>query len=140
MNDDCLFCRIIAGQVPAERVYEDGDALAFLDIMQAARGHTLVVPRVHAASLPELPDAAATGLFRAVKAVMGKIDRALSPLAFNVGWNHGLAAGQHVFHLHVHVLPRFTPGGMGVQALGISEAGGGDREQLARLGTAIRGA
>jgi histidine triad (HIT) family protein len=140
MGDDCLFCRIIAGQLPAERVFESPGALAFLDLMQAARGHTLVVPRLHAPSLPELPDDAAAELFRAVKAVMGKIDRALSPMAFNVGWNHGLAAGQHVYHLHVHVLPRFTPGGMGVQALGLSEGGGGDREQLARLGAAIRGA
>jgi histidine triad (HIT) family protein len=140
MGDDCIFCRIIAGQVPAERVFESAEAIAFLDLMQASRGHTLVVPKVHVPSLPELSDADSAGLFRAVKAVMGKIDRALTPLAFNVGWNHGLAAGQHVFHLHVHVLPRFTPGGMGVQALGISEGGGGDREQLARLGAAIRGA
>jgi histidine triad (HIT) family protein len=140
MKEDCPFCRIVAGQLPAERVYESPGALAFLDLMQAARGHTLVIPRVHAASLPELPDDAAAELFRAVKAVMGRIDRALSPMAFNVGWNHGLAAGQHVFHLHVHVLPRYAPGGTGVQALGLSEGGGGDREQLARLGAAIRAA
>ena len=69
---------------------------------------------------------------------MEKIDRALSPKAFNVGWNHGLAAGQHVPHLHVHILPRFSPGGMGVQALGDAE--GSDRAQLASLGAAIRGA
>jgi len=138
MGDDCLFCRIIAGQVPAERVYESAGSLAFLDLMQAARGHTLVVPKVHAPSLPELPDDDAAELFRAVKAVMGRIERALSPLAFNVGWNHGLAAGQHVFHLHVHVLPRYAPGGMGVQALGLSEGGAGDREQLASLGAALR--
>jgi len=140
MPDDCLFCRIVAGQIPAERVHETGQVLAFLDIMQASRGHTLVVPKVHAASLLDLPDQAAAGLFGAVKVVMGKIDRALSPLAFNVGWNHGQAAGQHVFHLHVHVLPRFTPGGPGVQALGISEGDGGDRLRLAALAEAIRSA
>ena len=138
MADDCIFCRIIAGQIPAARVHETDGALAFLDIMQASRGHTLVVPKVHAASLPELPDQAAAQLFGAVKAVMGKLDRALSPLAFNVGWNQGLAAGQHVFHLHVHVLPRYQPGGAGVQALGISE--GNDRAELAALAEAIRGA
>jgi histidine triad (HIT) family protein len=138
MVDDCLFCRIIAGRVPAERVLETADALAFLDLMQASRGHTLVIPKVHAPSLPELPDDATAELFRAVKEVMGRIDRALSPLAFNVGWNQGLAAGQHVFHLHVHVLPRFAPGGMGVQALGLSEGGGGDRAGLAALAEAIR--
>jgi histidine triad (HIT) family protein len=138
MTDDCLFCRIVAGKLPAAMVHENEGAVAFLDIMQASRGHTLVVPRVHAPTLPELPEEATTELFRAVKAVMGKIDRALSPLAFNVGWNHGPAAGQHVFHLHVHVLPRFAPGGMGVQALGLSEGGGGDRAGLAALAEAIR--
>jgi histidine triad (HIT) family protein len=140
MGDDCLFCRIGAGTIPAERVYESDQALAFLDTMQASRGHTLVIPRIHAASLPALPDPAADALIRAVKEVMGKIDRALSPMGFNVGWNHGRAAGQHVFHLHVHVLPRFSPGGTGVQALGISDGGGGDRDQFASLGAAIRSA
>jgi histidine triad (HIT) family protein len=140
MGDECIFCKIIDGKIPAERVYESAGALAFLDLMQASRGHTLVVPRVHAPTLPELPEEATAELFRAVKAVMGKIDRALSPLAFNVGWNHGLAAGQHVFHLHVHLIPRYTPGGPGVQALGISEGDGGDRQALAMLGEAIRGA
>ncbi len=136
MADDCLFCRIIAGQVPASKVHETDGALAFLDIMQASRGHTLVIPKVHAASLPELPDQAAARLFAVVKEVIGKLDRALSPLAFNVGWNQGMAAGQHVFHLHVHVLPRYRPGGAGVQALGESE--GTDRAQLAALAETIR--
>jgi histidine triad (HIT) family protein len=134
MSDDCIFCRILAGQIPAERVYESPGAVAFLDVMQASRGHTLVVPRVHAPTLLDLDDPSAAELFRAVKAVMGKIGRALAPQAFNVGWNHGAAAGQHVFHLHVHVLPRFAPGGRGVQALG----DGGDRSQLAAVAAAIR--
>jgi histidine triad (HIT) family protein len=138
MTDDCIFCRIIAGQVPAERVYETQGVLAFLDVMQASRGHTLVIPKLHAASLLELPDQAVGELFRAVKTVMEKVDRALSPMAFNVGWNHGLAAGQHVPHLHVHVLPRFSPGGMGVQGLG--DGDGSDRAQLASLGATVRGA
>jgi len=138
MGDDCIFCRIISGQIPAERVFESADTIAILDIMQASRGHTLVIPKLHAPSLSDLPDGPTAELFRAVKAVMGKIDRALSPLAFNVGWNHGMAAGQHVFHLHVHVLPRYQPGGAGVQALGISEGDGGTRQALARLAEGIR--
>lgn len=140
MTDDCIFCRIVAGKLPAAKVHETEGAVAFLDLMQASRGHTLVVPRVHVPTLPELPEASTAELFRAVKSVMGKIDRALSPLAFNVEWNHGMAAGQHVFHLHVHVLPRYTPGGAGVQALGISEGDGGDLARLAPLAEAIRGA
>lgn len=134
--NDCIFCRIVAGEIPSQRVYESNGAIAFLDIMQAARGHTLVIPKVHAPSLGDLDDVSVGELFRAVKDVMGKIGRSLQPPAFNVGWNHGLSAGQHVFHLHVHILPRFAPGGTGVQALG----DGGDPSQLAKIAEAIRSA
>jgi len=133
---DCIFCRIIAGEVQAERVHESSGALAFLDVMQAARGHTLVVPRVHAPTLLDLDERAIGELFAAVKTVMAKVGKALQPMAFNVGWNHGRAAGQHVFHLHVHILPRYSSGGPGVQLLGE----GGDRDGLAGTAAAIRGA
>lgn len=114
---DCIFCRIASGTMAAEVVHETPEAIAFLDKYPAARGHVVVIPRAHAASLPELDDAAAAGLFRAVKDVMRKVAAALSPAGMNVGWNHGAAAGQVVMHLHVHVLPRFGTG-RGVQAIG----------------------
>lgn len=133
---ECLFCRIVDGRVPAEKVYESDGAVAFLDIMAAAPGHTLVVPRVHAGTLGELPDDAVGPLFRAVKEVMARIDASLHPAAFNVGWNHGREAGQHVDHLHVHVMPRFHPGGRGVQVMGE----GGDRGELVKVAAAIRAA
>jgi histidine triad (HIT) family protein len=133
---DCLFCRISSGALPADLVHESPAAVAFLDTFPAARGHVLVVPRLHAPTLLDLPDDAVGGLFQAVKAVQGKVARALSPVAFHVGWNHGAGAGQHVFHLHVHVLPRYAEGGRGVQSLGT----GGDRGELAALAAAIRAA
>jgi histidine triad (HIT) family protein len=133
---DCLFCQIIAGTVAAEVVHESPGAFAFLDAFPAARGHVLVVPRFHAPKLLDLPDPAIGDLFTAVKVVQGKLERALRPLGMNVGWNHGKPCGQHVFHLHVHVLPRFSEGGRGVQALGT----GGDRSELPRLAAAIRAA
>lgn len=133
---DCLFCRIASGALPTDLVHESPAAVAFLDRFPAARGHVLVVPRLHATTLLELPDEAVGGFFQAVKAVQGKVARALSPLAFNVGWNHGAAAGQHVFHLHVHILPRYADGGRGVQSLGT----GGDRGEAAALAAAIRSA
>jgi histidine triad (HIT) family protein len=132
---DCLFCRIVSRSVPAEVVHEAPGAVAFLDAHPAARGHVLVVPRAHAPTLTDLADEAVGELFRAVKTVQRKIQAALRPLAFHVGWNHGAAAGQHVFHLHVHVLPRFTPGA-GVQMLGE----GGDRGELGAIAAAIRAA
>jgi len=134
--DDCIFCRIARGELPAEIVHEAPGALAFLDSFPAARGHVLVVPRAHAPTLLELDDAAVGDLFRAVKAVQRKVQGALQPKAFHVGWNHGRAAGQHVHHLHVHVLPRYAEGGRGVQVLGT----GGDRGELPALAAAIRAA
>jgi histidine triad (HIT) family protein len=85
--------------------------------------------------LLELPDDAVGELFRSVKTVQRMVDAALRPLAFNVGWNHGRAAGQHVFHLHVHILPRYADGGRGVQLLGT----GGDRGEVGAIAAAIRG-
>ena len=115
---DCIFCNIAAGTLKVEVVFESPQAIAFLDKYPVARGHVVVIPKVHAATLNELADDAVGGLFLGVKAVMRKVTDALRPLGMNVGWNHGKDAGQHVFHLHVHLLPRFSPGGHGVQALG----------------------
>jgi histidine triad (HIT) family protein len=131
---DCIFCRIEAGALKAEVVHETPEAIAFLDRYPAARGHVVVIPRAHAPTLLDLDDRLVGGLFRAVKEVQRKVAAALAPIAFNVGWNHGNAAGQHVFHLHVHVLPRFDAGGRGVQMLGE----GAGKASLAELGEAIR--
>jgi histidine triad (HIT) family protein len=131
----CLFCRVVAGSEPAHLVHEGARTVAFLDAFPAARPHVLVVPRAHAPTLLELEDVDVDELFRTVKLVQRRIRSAFQPLGFNVGWNHGRAAGQHVLHLHVHVLPRYADGGRGVQSLGQ----GGDRSQLAALAAALRG-
>ncbi len=131
---DCIFCGIVEGGAKAEVVHETPGAIAFLDRHPAARGHVMVIPRAHAATLLELDDAAVAELFHAVKAVMRKVNDALRPTAFHVGWNHGRGAGQHVLHLHVHVLPRFSESGRGIQMLGE----GPGRVDLAEIGEAIR--
>lgn len=130
----CVFCRIVSGEIPGHLVHEGPGAVAFLDAFPAARPHVLVVPRAHAPTLLDLEDEAIGELFRTVKLVQRKIDAAFRPLGFNVGWNHGQAAGQAVSHLHVHVLPRYADGGRGVQLLGT----GGDRSQLADLAATLR--
>jgi histidine triad (HIT) family protein len=134
--DDCAFCRIVEGTLPAAVVHESPGAVAFLDAFPAARGHVLVVPRIHAPTLLDLDGRAIGALFETVSVVQRKVQRALQPLGMNVGWNHGKPAGQHVFHLHVHILPRFEAGGRGIQALGT----GGDRGELERLAAAISAA
>jgi histidine triad (HIT) family protein len=131
---DCIFCDIAAGTMKAEVVYESADAIAFLDKYPAARGHAVVIPRAHAATLIELPDETVGGLFLAVKTVMRKVSNALHPIAMHAGWNHGKDAGQHVFHIHVHVLPRYHAGGRGVQMMGE----GAGRVSFAELGEQVR--
>ena len=131
---DCIFCEILAGRIAAEVVHETPGAVAFLDVFPAARGHVLVVPRVHAPTMLDLDSASVGDLFLAVKDVQSKVQRALEPVGMNVGWNHGLAAGQHVLHLHVHVIPRFEAGGRGIQVMGT----GGDRAELPSIAAAIR--
>jgi histidine triad (HIT) family protein len=134
--DDCPFCQIAEGKLPAALVHESQGAVAFLDAFPAARGHVLVVPRLHAPTLLDLDERSVGDLFRAVAVVQRKVQKALQPLGMNVGWNHGKPAGQHVFHLHVHILPRFEAGGRGIQALGT----GGERGELEKLAGLIRAA
>ncbi len=133
----CIFCQIIARERSAHTVFENDHVLAFLDIHPAARGHTMVIPKVHAERLDQLDDRHIGPLFAGVKSVMHLLERALQPGGMNVGWNHGWAAGQHVNHLHVHLIPRYAgDGGGGIQSLIRSSA----REDLASIAAQIRAA
>ena len=104
---DCLFCRIIVGEVPARRVYEDDSTVAFLDISPWSTGHSLVVPKRHVASL--LEDA---GILTEVAPQVGAVTRLLVDRlgadAANVLVNAGPVSGQEVMHMHVHVIPRYA--------------------------------
>jgi len=107
MTHDCVFCRIVAGEAPASRVYEDDHAVAFLDVHPVHPGHTLVVPRRHCADLRECDTDLAAHLFAVAARLAPGITRAVDADAFNIWTAAGRAAGQTVFHLHLHVLPRF---------------------------------
>ncbi len=116
--DDCLFCGIAAKKIPSQIVYEDDDAVAFLDIMPRAPGHTVVIPKHHAPTLAALPDAEVGPLFAAVKRVARLLAERLSPDGITIGINQGRASGQEVDHLHVHLIPRRTgDGGGSVQSV-----------------------
>ena len=110
---DCLFCKIAKKTIPAEVIYEDDTSTAFLDIHPKAPGHTMVVPKQHAETILEVPEADLGALFRAVQEVTAGIRSALAPDGFTIGWNHGKKAGQVIEHLHVHIIPRFQGDGGG---------------------------
>lgn len=106
----CLFCRIIAGQVEASRVYEDDDVVAFMDVRPLTAGHLLVVPRDHATGLEELAEAAGMRVFAAAQRLARALRNSAVPCeGVNFFLADGVAAGQEVFHVHLHVIPR-TPG------------------------------
>ena len=109
---DCVFCRIIAGQIPATRVYEDELTLAFMDIGQVNPGHVLVAVKAHAENLYALDDAQAAAVQCAAARVARAIRDAFSPQGLSVYQANGKAAGQTVFHYHVHLVPRYEGDGM----------------------------
>ena len=113
MSADCVFCRVIAGELPASVVYEDDRAVAFLDIFPVHEGHTLVVPRDHAVDLRDCPADLAAHLFAIGARLAPAIVAVTDADGFNIWTAAGRAAGQTVFHLHLHVLPRFAGDGFG---------------------------
>lgn len=104
-NDKCLFCRIVAGEIPAKKVYEDGEVVAFEDINPQAPTHILVIPRKHIPSLNDLGDGDADTIGTViVRASDIAREHHLHSEGYRVVINHGAAAGQSVFHIHAHVL------------------------------------
>lgn len=102
----CIFCRIVNGEIPSTKVHEDAHTLAFLDIQPLAKGHVLVVPKTHHAHLQDMPKEGADALWHAVHALVSRVETALQAEATTVAVNNGRAAGQEVPHVHVHVVPR----------------------------------
>jgi len=111
--EDCAFCRIVRGEADAHRVYEDGETVAFLDADPAVRGHTLVVPKAHHASLFAPGEDAATGVFAAARVVAGAIESTLDPDGFSLFHTSGDLVGS-VDHAHVHLVPRYRDDGIHV--------------------------
>jgi histidine triad (HIT) family protein len=109
---DCVFCKIVAGQIPSTRVYEDEYSLAFMDIGQVNPGHVLVAVKKHADNIYALDDAQAAAVARAGVRVARAIRDAFKPEGLSVYQANGKAAGQTVFHYHIHLLPRHAGDGM----------------------------
>ena len=133
---DCLFCRIAAGEIPATKVHEDDRAIAFMDINPVTPGHLLVIPRAHSRDLLDIDAGDLAATMEAVQVVAGKAARAVGADGVNVISNCGAAAGQTVFHFHVHVVPRTDGDGFRLPLGGAP----GDRDEIAAVAQAIRDA
>lgn len=102
----CVFCKIIRGEIPSKRIYEDEKTLAFLDINPSAPGHTLIIPKRHESRVEGLTEGDASALFGALHRLVGPIQNALDADGSTIGINNGSVAGQEVPHAHIHVIPR----------------------------------
>lgn len=109
--DNCIFCKIVAGDIPSMRIYEDEDCIATLDIGPASTGHTLIIPKKHYKDLTEMNGELAGKLLMAAREIgMRQMER-LGAAGFNIVQNNGAAAGQTVLHFHIHVIPRYEGDG-----------------------------
>jgi histidine triad (HIT) family protein len=111
MNGDCIFCKLVAGEIPAAKVYEDEHTLAFMDIGPVVKGHTLVVPKQHSDPITGTPDEVLQRLIVVCKKVAQAQVDALGADGMNVTQANGRVAGQVVPHIHFHVIPRFEKDG-----------------------------
>ncbi|MBU8905459.1 HIT family protein [Desertibacillus haloalkaliphilus] len=109
-DQDCIFCKITKGEIPSAKVYEDEHVLAFIDISQVTKGHTLVIPKVHQKDIFELSPDVASHLYSVVPKIANAIKKQFNPIGLNTVNNNGEAAGQTVFHYHLHLLPRYGEG------------------------------
>jgi len=131
---ETIFTKIIAGEIPCFRVYEDDKVLAFLDINPLSRGHTLVIPKEPAETIDQLSEESAAALGRILPRLSRAILRATGASAFNILQNNGRTAHQEVMHVHFHIIPKYADGsGLGIQW----PAGSLDAEEGKQLAIAI---
>lgn len=135
-DNDCIFCKIAGGEIPSATVYEDSDFRVILDLGPASEGHALILPKEHFKDLCELDEAIAEKALPLAGKVGAAMKAALGCDGFNVVQNNGGAAGQTVFHFHVHIIPRYKGGPSMVSW----EPGKADSEELARISKSLKDA
>jgi histidine triad (HIT) family protein len=104
--NDCIFCKIIKGEIPAEKTYEDDNFMAFLDIKPKAEGHTIIIPKNHFRNLLDMPTTLGNEMLEAIKKVSLDLIKQKKATGFNLIVNNEPSAGQIVFHAHLHIIPR----------------------------------
>ncbi|MCP4037674.1 MAG: HIT family protein [bacterium] len=114
MNMGTIFDKILSGDIPSHKVYEDEHVYSFLDINPLSRGHTLVIPREAKARLHELSDESSAAIGRALPRICRAVMKATGAKDYNILQNNGAPAHQAVFHVHFHIIPKFDDAGLGV--------------------------
>ena len=114
MDSNCIFCKIINKEIPSKIVYEDNDFLAMLDIAPATKGHVLILPKEHAATLTELSDDKASKILVLAKKIINAMMKVHGFTSYNLIQNNGKLAGQTVNHFHLHLIPRYSVDDVGL--------------------------
>ena len=133
-DENCIFCKIANGDIPAATVYEDDEFRVILDLGPASKGHALILPKSHYKDICEADEGIAAKLFPLAARIGGTMKQGLGASGFNVVQNNGTSAGQTVFHLHVHVIPRYEDG----PAMVTWEPGQSDAEELAEVAEILK--
>ena len=107
MSEDCIFCKIVNGEIPSYKIYEDDKTMAFLNIFPMSKGAALIIPKNHASTMAEGSEEDAVAMMKTLHKVAPVMIEALGATGYNLGMNHGKDAGQEVFHTHLHVIPRY---------------------------------
>lgn len=134
-QDQCIFCRIIAGEIPSHTLYEDQKYKVILDVGPATKGHALILPKNHYANLYELPEEDAAEVFKLAKKMMIHMTDKLGCDGFNIVQNNGETAGQTVYHFHMHLIPRYKNDGEILKYI----AGEPDQAELEQIKKIITG-
>ena len=106
-DENCIFCKIANGEIPSATLYEDEDFRVILDLGPASKGHALILPKSHAPNIYELPDDVTAKAFVLAKKMAKNLSQGLESNGLNIVQNNGEAAGQTVFHFHIHLIPRY---------------------------------
>ena len=132
---DCVFCRILNGEIPSYKIFENDDVLAILDISQATKGHTLIIAKKHYKNLYDIDAALAGNVFSVVPKIANAIKKAFNPIGMNVVINTEKPL-QTVFHFHIHLIPRYPNDGVDIDF--INNAGNTSRETYVETAARIR--
>lgn len=134
MKEDCIFCKIANGDIPANTLYEDEDFRAIFDASPASKGHALILPKEHYSNIFELSEEAASKVFVVAKKISAALSEETGCIGINVLQNNGEVAGQTVFHFHMHLIPRYKDDGVGISWA----QGEPDQEYLKELAAKIK--
>ena len=133
LNEDCIFCKIIRGEIPSFKLYEDGLTYAFMDINPLNDGHALVIPKYHAENIYATPDEWFGPTMSTVRRIASAVNKVVQPEGINLLQANGPGAKQSVFHLHMHVIPRYADDGAGMNW----EMKHGDMDAIGKLAKQI---